>query len=43
MAKIICRNEDGYGNVVYVEYEVAEPEEEDATDEEILEAVEGAL
>ncbi len=38
--KITCRNEDGYGNVVYVDYEVEEPQEEDLTAEEIAEALE---
>lgn len=32
--KIRCKNEDGYGNVVYVEYEVAEPVEDEPTDED---------
>lgn len=38
--KIRCRNEDGYGNVVYVEYEVADPEpiEDEPTDEDYAEA-----
>lgn len=38
---IRCRNEDGYGNIVYVEYEVEEPQEDDLSAEDIAEALEG--
>lgn len=38
---IRCRNEDGMGNVTYVEYEVEEPQEDDLPAETIAEALEG--
>lgn len=40
---IRCKNEDGYGNVTYVEYEVPEPveSEEEVTADDIAEALEG--
>jgi len=39
---IRCKNEDGYGNVTYVEYEVLElvEAEEEATPEDIIAAME---
>lgn len=40
---IRCKNEDGYGNVTYVEYEVLESieAEEEVTADDIAEALEG--
>ena len=46
MSKIICRNEDGYGNITFVEYEVIDPiqeNDEDITIEEVVEILEGVL
>lgn len=42
---IKCRNEDGYGNVTYVEYEILEPieTEEEATPEDIIAAMEDII